>query len=182
MLDHEYDGIQELDNHLPPWWKWLFYGTIVFAVVYLFIFVTTDSMDQYKIYDKKVAQAEEAKAAYLATLSNNVDETNVEFTTDPANLALGAELYIANCATCHGELGEGKIGPNLTDEYWIHGGDIVDVFKTVKYGIANKMIAWESQLLPGQMSDVSSYVLSLKGTNPPNPKEPQGEIYEDAAE
>lgn len=178
MLDHEYDGIRELDNHLPPWWKWLFYATIVYAVVYMahhYVFQT--GKDQYEIYEAKVAEAEAAKAAFLSELGDNVDETNVEFVDDPAVLAEGKKLFVTKCAACHGMLGEGAVGPNLTDQYWIHGGTIVDVFKTVKYGIANKMIAWESQLLPSEMESVSSYVLTLQGTNPPNGKEAQGELY-----
>lgn len=181
MLDHEYDGIRELDNHLPPWWKWMFYLTIVYAVVYMaWFYVFNLEPDQYEKYDRKVAEAKVAREAYLAGLSNLVDETNVTYTTDAANLAAGKEIYVSFCATCHGDQGEGKIGPNLTDPYWIHGGDIKDIFRTVKYGVPEKgMIPWQDQLLPGQMSDVSSFIKSLQGTDPPNQKEPQGNLYEE---
>jgi cytochrome c oxidase cbb3-type subunit 3 len=123
-------------------------------------------------------EAEEAIQAYLAKQADTVDETNVEMLADENEIALGESLYKANCAACHGQLGEGGVGPNLTDDYWIHGGSIKDVFKTIKYGVPEKgMISWKSQLRPTDMHKVSSFIMTLKGTNPPNAKEPQGEIY-----
>lgn len=184
ILDHEYDGIRELDNHLPPWWKWMFYLTIIYAVVYMaWFYVFNLGPDQYERYDRQVAEAKVAREAYLAGLSNLIDETNVTYTDDATSLAAGQETYMTFCATCHGDQGEGKIGPNLVDPYWIHGGDIKDIFRTVKYGVPEKgMIPWQDQLLPGQMSEVSSFIKSLQGTNPPNQKEPQGDLYEEAGD
>lgn len=181
LLDHEYDGIRELDNHLPPWWKYMFYACIIWAVGYLFYYqVLGIGPNQYTKYEAKVEQAEEAREAYLASLSNLVDETNVTHLVDPGRLSEGKKIYVQHCVTCHGEYGEGKIGPNLTDDYSIHGSDIVDIFKVVKYGVANKMIAWGEQLDPAQMNEVSSYVKNLRGTTPPvEGKEPQGELIED---
>ncbi len=177
MLDHEYDGIKELDNHLPPWWKYMFYLTIIWGVGYFsYHYVFNVGKDQYEKYEMSMIKAEEQKKAYLATLANNVDESNVVQVTNPTNLAAGKKIYLANCVACHGDFGEGKIGPNLTDDYWLHGNSVVDIFKIVKYGVPNKMVAWQEQLLPGQLSDVTSYVMSLKGSNPPNAKEPQGEL------
>jgi cytochrome c oxidase cbb3-type subunit 3 len=181
MLDHEYDGIRELDNHLPPWWKWLFYATIIYAVAYMahhYVFQT--GKDQYEIYEIKIAEAEEAKKAFLSTLADNVDETNITLVTDAAKLAEGQQIYTTKCAACHGMLGQGAVGPNLTDPYWIHGGSLVDVFTVVKYGVANKMIAWEDQLLPGEMANVSSYVMTLQGSEPEGARDPQGDYYEPA--
>lgn len=179
LLDHDFDGIKELDNHLPPWWKYMFYATIVIGVVYFSYYIIWGiGPNQYEVYEKKVAAAEIKRAEYLATMANNVDESNVTYLTEPARLASGKEIFIGKCATCHGELGEGKIGPNLTDQYWLHGGDIKDIFTTVKYGVANKMIAWEDQLLPSEMNDVASFVLSLQGSNPPGGMGPQGDLYE----
>jgi cytochrome c oxidase cbb3-type subunit 3 len=178
LLDHDYDGIKELDNHLPPWWKWMFYATIAYAFIYFGYFtVWKIGPNQYEKYDKKIALLQVQKAEYLASAANSVDENTVTLLTDASMLANGKNTFIANCATCHGELGEGKIGPNLTDEFWIHGGSIKDIFTTVKYGVANKMIPWQDQLLPSEMSEVASYVASLKGSNPPNALAPQGELY-----
>ncbi|MEZ5022456.1 MAG: cbb3-type cytochrome c oxidase N-terminal domain-containing protein [Chitinophagales bacterium] len=185
LLDHDYDGIKELDNHLPPWWKWMFYATIVYAVVYIgYFYVWGLGADQYEKYDKKVALAEIQKAEYLANMANNVDENTVTFLADASSLSSGQSIFKANCVTCHGQVGEGTpIAPNLTDQYWIHGGDIKDIFKTIKYGVQNKgMISWQDQLLPNEMSEVASYIVSLQGSNPENAREPQGELYEPEAD
>jgi cytochrome c oxidase cbb3-type subunit 3 len=129
------------------------------------------------------AQAEEEVAEYLATRADLVDEKSVVTLTDEAALDKGKTIFISYCAACHGTQGEGGVGPNMTDNYWIHGGDIKDLFRVVKYGVPEKgMISWKSQLSPVQMQQVSSYILTLVGTNPPNQKEPQGELYEPAAE
>ncbi len=183
LTDHDYDGIQELDNNLPPWWILGFYITIGCAVLYIgyYEFYLGGNISQQE-YRAEVVAAEEAKEAYLATLGNSIDESNVEYITDASALAEGKSIYDANCVACHGGGGEGGVGPNLTDQYWLHGGGITDVFKTIKYGVPAKgMIPWEDQLTPPQMQQVASYVLTLKGTNPPNPKEPQGEIWEEEA-
>ena len=182
MFDHEYDGIRELDNVLPPWWVAMFYITIAFGVVYYTYYHFTgagpSSAEEYKM---EMEQAEKAVQAYLATQSNQVDETNVELLTDEQSLAAGKAIFEGKgtCFTCHGMQGEGGIGPNLTDPYWIHGGGIKDLFKTIKYGVPEKgMISWKGHLKPSEMHQVASYILSLQGTNPPNPKEPQGELYQ----
>lgn len=181
LLDHDYDGIKELDNHLPPWWKYMFYATIVFAFGYYgYYHVWGLGSNQYERYDKKIAELNQVKADFLATSANNVDETTVVMLTDPGRIENGKKLFKAKtCNSCHGDLGEGnQIGPNLTDEYWLHGGSIKDVFSTIKYGVPSKgMISWQSQILPSDMNDIASYILSLQGSNPPNAKDPQGELY-----
>jgi cytochrome c oxidase cbb3-type subunit 3 len=179
LFDHEYDGIRELDNSLPPWWVAMFYITIFIGVVYFtYYHITGSGMSSREAYELEMEEAEEAIQAYLAKQADTVDETNVEMLADENEIALGESLYKANCAACHGQLGEGGVGPNLTDDYWIHGGSIKDVFKTIKYGVPEKgMISWKSQLRPTDMHKVSSFIMTLKGTNPPNAKEPQGEIY-----
>lgn len=184
LLDHDYDGIHELDNTLPPWWVWLFYITIIWGVFHMVYYVFTDmgpgSIERYEMIK---AQAEEEVAEYLATKADLVDEKSVVTLTDEAALDKGKTIFISYCAACHGTQGEGGVGPNMTDNYWIHGGDIKDLFKVVKYGVPEKgMISWKSQLSPVQMQQVSSYILTLVGTNPPNQKEPQGELYEPASE
>ncbi|GGF98947.1 c-type cytochrome [Pontibacter amylolyticus] len=171
---HDFDGIQEYDNDLPPWWKYLFYVTIVFAVGYMLHYhVFRTGALQIEEYETEMAQAA------LITAQNVEDPnavTNFEVLTDAAALESGKALYIQNCAACHGQAGEGTVGPNLTDEYWLHGGDVNDIFKTVKFGVPSKgMVPWQGKLTKDQMLEVSSYILSLQGSNPPNAKEAQGE-------
>ena len=177
LFDHEYDGIRELDNSLPPWWVYMFYLSIGFAVVYMTYYHFTDlGLSSAEQYELEMEQAEERVQAYLDRQASQVDETNVEMIEDEAELAMGQTIYETNCVACHGMMGEGGVGPNLTDEYWIHGGTIKDVFRTVKYGVPEKgMISWKAQLRPKDMHQVSAYIMTLVGTNPPNAKEPQGE-------
>ena len=182
LLDHNYDGIQELDNNLPPWWKYGFYLTIVFAVIYLLnyhVFKTGDL--QGAEYNKELAQAAADIAEYQKKSALSVDENTVKILVDETSLGKGKEIYINNCVACHGKYGEGQVGPNLTDNYWIHGSKINDIFKTIKYGYPDKgMKAWKDDLSPSQISFVSSYLKTLVGTNPANPKEKQGELDIDA--
>ena len=179
MMDHEYDGIRELDNNLPPWWKYMFYATIIFAFVYLIRFhITGSGQLQGEEYAAEMEAAVAAKAEMMANATESITEENVIYLVDAPNIEKGGAIYQGNCATCHSQLGGGGAGPNLTDEYWIHGGGIKNVFKTIKYGVPAKgMIAWQSQFSPSQMQQISSYVLSLQGSNPPGGKDPQGEIY-----
>ncbi|MEN8927866.1 MAG: cbb3-type cytochrome c oxidase N-terminal domain-containing protein [Flavobacteriales bacterium] len=181
MMDHEYDGIHELDNNMPPWWLWSFYASIVFAVIYLFNYHIIKSSDlQIAEYNKEVALGEEQVANYLKTLKLNVDESNVVMLTDASDLSKGKGLFNKKCVACHGKQGEGVIGPNLTDDYWIHGGGIKDVFMIVKYGKAeNGMQSWKDELNPVEMQQVSSYVKSLKGKALGIGKDPQGELYKE---
>ncbi|MEQ8323725.1 MAG: cbb3-type cytochrome c oxidase N-terminal domain-containing protein [Vicingaceae bacterium] len=179
MLDHNYDGIRELDNNLPPWWKYGFYFTIVFGVVYLVNYhVVGSGQLQLEEYADEMAVAEEQKAAFMAEQANLVDESNLVVLEDASRLQAGKAIYVGNCLICHGENAEGVVGPNLTDEYWKHGGGIKNVYNVIKNGVVEKgMISWSSQLSPGQMLEVSSYILSLQGTNPPNAKPAEGEIW-----
>ena len=180
LMDHNYDGIRELDNSLPPWWVALFYVTAAFALVYMTYYHFTGSgMSSAEQYEWEMAKAEESVQAYLARQTNLVDETNVEVIEDEGQLALGETIYQTNCVACHGTSGEGGVGPNFADKYWIHGGDIKDLFRTIKYGVPEKgMISWQSQLSAGDMARVASYILTFQGTNPPNAKDPEGELYE----
>lgn len=179
MLDHEYDGIRELDNNLPPWWLWLFYATIIYSVVYLVYYhVLPYGENQEEEYLSELRAADMEKEAYMATVKDLIDENSVEYLGDLPDIAAGKAIYVANCLACHAADGGGGVGPNLTDEYWIHGGSMKDIFRTVKYGVPTKgMIAWESQLSPLQMAQVSSYIKDMVGTIPAAPKEPQGEVW-----
>ncbi|HOY97266.1 MAG TPA: cbb3-type cytochrome c oxidase N-terminal domain-containing protein [Catalimonadaceae bacterium] len=176
VMDHSYDGIQELDNPTPPWFMFLFYSTIVFAIVYGFVYhVIGDGKVMANEYVAQVKEAEIVREAYLKKFANSINENNVTLVTDKAKLAEGKTVYDNNCVACHGAKGEGKVGPNFTDDYWMHGSGIKNIFRTVTEGVPEKgMIAWKKQLNPLQIQNVSSYIMSLKGTNPPNPKEPQG--------
>ncbi|HMT29963.1 MAG TPA: cbb3-type cytochrome c oxidase N-terminal domain-containing protein [Bacteroidia bacterium] len=179
LLDHNYDGIKELDNNLPPWWKYGFYLTIIFAFVYLInLHVIGSGNVQLDEYYAQLAEADLLKQERLKLVANNVDENSVTLLSAEADLLAGQKTFTEKCVVCHGKAGEGNVGPNLTDDYWIHGGDIKDVFKIVKYGFPSKgMISWESQLNPVQMQQVASYIKSLRGSNPANPKAPQGDLY-----
>ena len=180
MFDHSYDGIHELDNKLPPWWVAIFYISIGFAVFYLVVFHFTDyaigSRDAYEI---EMVQAQASIDEYLSKQADLVDETNATMLEDPAQLALGQTIFETNCVVCHGPNGQGaSVGPNLTDEYWIHGGGVKNIFKTVKYGVPAKgMISWKATLRSKDIHRVASYIWSLQGSNPPDPKAPDGTIY-----
>lgn len=179
LLDHHYDGIRELDNRLPPWWVMGFYVTIFWGLIYVVHFHITRTGDLSDAeYRSELVKAKHDIEEYMKTAANLVDETNVKVLSDAADLAKGKDIFKSNCAACHGQLGEGTVGPNLTDDYWIHGGSIQDIFKTVKYGFAEKgMQAWKENLAPMQIALVSSYIKNLRGTRPPNAKEKQGELY-----
>ncbi len=181
LIAHDYDGIEELDNPIPAWFMWLFYTTIAFAVCYLLIYHVFNAAPlQYQEYKIEMAQADIAKKAFLSKAANRVDENSVKLVQDPATLASGKAIFISTCAPCHGEHAQGNVGPNLTDDYWLHGSKINDLFKTIKYGVLAKgMPTWEKQLSPKQISDVANYIKSLHGTKPAGAKEPQGTKEED---
>jgi len=180
VIDHSYDGIQELDNPTPAWFMGLFYASMVFAVVYISTYhVFGVGMNQEQEYEKEMMVAENERKAYLASQADNVDENSIEPDKSAETIARGKIIFDQNCIACHGGAGEGGIGPNLTDDYWLHGGNIKDIFRTIKHGVPDKgMIAWEQQLSPAQIAQVSNYIVSLHGTNPPNAKAPQGELEE----
>lgn len=182
MLDHNYDGIRELDNNLPPWWKYGFYVTIVWAVIYMIHFhVTNTGKLQTAEYEDQLTQAKVEMEEYRKKAANLVDENNATTLTDEPSLTSGKNIYMDNCAACHGRGGEGGVGPNLTDDYWLHSGGIKDIFKTIKFGYPEKgMKAWQQDLGAKQIHEVASFIKSLNGTNPPNPKEKQGDLYKDA--
>ena len=176
LIMHDYDEIQELDNPIPAWFNWIFYTSVVFGFCYLLNYhVFKIGNLQEEEYAIEMTKAAKEKEAYLAVAANLVDESTVKIDNATEVLAAGKAVFTQNCVACHNAKGEGGVGPNLTDEYWIHGAKINDLFKVIKYGVPEKgMISWEKQLSPKQISDVANYIKSLKGTNPPNAKEPQG--------
>ena len=182
MLDHNYDGIRELDNQLPPWWVWGFYITIIFAFVYLINYhIAGSGKLQYAEYDEEIQIANAAKEARLKNDANYVTEANVVRLSEAGDLAQGKDIFTKFCVACHGNDGQGNVGPNLTDKFWIHGGGIKNVFATITNGVPAKgMISWKSQLSPKQIQLVGSYILSLEGSNPAGAKEPQGTEWKEA--
>jgi cytochrome c oxidase cbb3-type subunit III len=177
LLDHNYDGIRELDNNLPPWWKYSFYISIVWAIGYLSYYHVMGGPSSHDEYDIAMKQAKEQQEAYARANAGKVDENTVTM-SDAAGIAAGKDVFMINCSPCHGKNGEGVVGPNLTDDYWLHGGSIKDVFKTIKFGWPAKgMKSWSADLSPVQIRDVASYIKSIHGTNPPNGKAPQGDLY-----
>ncbi|MGA9116060.1 MAG: cbb3-type cytochrome c oxidase N-terminal domain-containing protein [Bacteroidota bacterium] len=176
-MDHDFDGIVELDNRLPPWFNYLFGGTIVFSAVYLLVFhVFGSSPLPAGEYAEEIAAAD-LQRRILAAQEGGIDENTLEALVEPAALARGGEAFGKYCVSCHGAQGQGLVGPNLTDDYWIHGGGIRNVFTVIKNGVAAKgMISWQLVFTPRQMQEIASFVLSLGGTNPPGAKKPEGEL------
>jgi cytochrome c oxidase cbb3-type subunit III len=182
-LGHEYDGIRELNNRLPPWWLYGFYGTIIFAGIYLWRFqVSHNGPSSKEEYDRSVVSAELKLKEYLKSKGESVDENTVTLLTNADDIAAGKALFTdpAKCPACHTAEGGGNaVGPNLTDDYWVYGGGVKDIFKTIKYGTNKGMRSWKDDLSAKQIAQLTSYIKSLRGTKPPNPKEPQGELYKE---
>ncbi|MEY4084658.1 MAG: hypothetical protein RL074_445 [Bacteroidota bacterium] len=183
LLDHDYDGIKELDNNLPPWWIYLFYACIGFAAIYLIRFEILGADNQEMELKKEMAQAKIEVAEYMKTAPDLMDEKTVTLLTDDAALAEGKTIFTTNCVACHRADAGGQIGPNLTDDHWILGGGIKNLFHTITNGgrDGKGMIAWKGTLKPKEIQKVASYVISLKGSNPKDPKAPDGEIWVEEA-
>ncbi|MCW5907156.1 MAG: c-type cytochrome [Chitinophagales bacterium] len=180
LLDHNYDGIRELDNSLPPWWKYSFYISIVWAVLYIGYYYFGGGPSSTDEYNTEVQLAQIQVEEYKKKNALNVDENNVQL-ADVAGIAEGKDLYKTNCAACHGNAGEGIVGPNLTDNYWIHGGSLNEVYKSIKYGWPAKgMKSWETDFSAVQIKNLVGYIHSINGTNPANAKAPEGELMNQA--
>ena len=206
LLEHEYDGIRELDNFLPPWWTWLFIITIVFSIGYVLnyhVLKTGDLQDvsYYKEVNPEWSEADlkmvgpglrytspyagsggiASVAVASSGAANNVDafeSVTVALLTDNESMTKGKAVFDVNCVACHGANGEGLIGPNFCDTNWIHGGSIDDLVRIIRVGVPAKgMIPWDKTLTPDQVLQVASYILTLEGTSPPNQKAPEGEIF-----
>lgn len=180
MFEHDFDGIRELDSKIPPWFAWLFILTIIFAAYYMIDYhIIGSGQVMQEEYNTEVKNASLEREALIKS-GALVNEETVKLLTDAADLQKGKEIFEANCIACHASDGGGIVGPNLTDKYWIHGGGIKNVFKTIKYGVVEKgMISWQTQLNANQMQDVANYILSLQGTTPAAPKSPEGEIWKE---
>ena len=177
-LDESHDGITELDNRVPPWFNYLFGGTILFGIVYLLNF--------HVLHSSPLPQAEYAEELAVADLSRrirlvsegSINEDELVPLVDDASVKSGQEQFRRNCITCHGARGEGIVGPNLTDQYWINGGGIRSVYTTIKNGVPQRgMISWKLVFTPKELQQIASYILSIQGSNPPNAKKPEGTLY-----
>lgn len=180
MLDHDYDGIKELDNVLPPWWVYLFYGCVIFAVVYLVRFHVIGDYTQKEEYEMEMMKAEKEHEEYLKTALDLVNVDNVELLTDDASIEEGKKVFEANnCFSCHGQNLQGGIGPNLVDKFWINGGGVKNIFKLVSEGSTTNpvMAPWKEVIKPADIQKLASYIISLEGSNPKEAKEAEGEIW-----
>ncbi len=177
-LDENHDGITELDNLIPPWFSYLFGGTIVFAVIYLLNYhVWQSSPLPQAEYAEEMAAADLSRRVRMAS-EGTINEDDLVVLVDEASIKAGQERFLRNCITCHGTHAEGIVGPNLTDQYWIHGGGVKNVYTTIKNGVPEKgMISWKLVFTPKEIQQIASYVLSLQGSNPPNAKKPEGNLY-----
>lgn len=176
IREHSFDGIQEYDNDLPRWWVWLFVITVVFGAVYPFVYHTGEPKLASQTIDREMAalQAQAGAASPEAVISEGA---LLALAADAGAVAVGREVFASRCLPCHGDKGQGVVGPNLTDDYWIHGGKITDMHRVVVNGVLEKgMLAWKGQLTDEQISAVVAFVWTLHGTNPPNPKAPQGDV------
>ena len=175
LLEHDADGIQELDNLLPRWWVWLFWLCNVFAIAYMLYFHTFKMGDlQAAAYRKEATAGEELKNAALVQFESNI--ANLEPTKDEAELRKGSQVFTTYCAPCHRADGGGLVGPNLTDDYWIHGNTYSDSIKTIINGVPEKgMLSWRGVLKPNEIQAAASYIHTLRGSNPANPKPPENQ-------
>jgi cytochrome c oxidase cbb3-type subunit 3 len=177
-VGHSYDGIRELDNATPSWFTITFAASIVIAIIYLYQFNISGSIPRQE--DELAAEMRDAQKVQdeLAKKEGNSIDENTVTMLGAADIASGTKLFAANCSPCHGDKGQGVVGPNLTDDYWLHGGSIKDVFKTIKYGFPDKgMKSWKDDFSAKQIAQIASYIESIHGTNPPGAKEKQGELY-----
>ncbi|WP_029034095.1 cbb3-type cytochrome c oxidase N-terminal domain-containing protein [Salinimicrobium terrae] len=178
-LDHNYDGIKELDNKLPPWWLYSFYASIIFAVGYMAYYHILGGENQTAEFEQEMLAAEIEIEEYRKNTPDLIDAESVVLLTDAAELEKGESIYMTNCMACHAADGGGGIGPNLVDEHWILGGGIKNVYNTIAEGgrAGKGMVAWNSILNPTEIQQVSSYIISLQGTTPANPTDAEGEVW-----
>ncbi len=175
LLDHDYDGIKEYDNPLPGWWVWLFWATIVFSIGYFAFYELGPGPTIIAQYDEEVRVAAQQEAAKRGAAGVVTEAALKALQGDKPLMAKAQTAFVARCAACHGAQGQGLIGPNLTDEYWIHGGKLTEILNTITNGVPDKgMVPWKGTLDPAELRMMAAYVGTLQGTNPPNAKPPQG--------
>ena len=178
LLDHAYDGIKEYDNPMPRWWVWMFWGSFWFSCAYLFHYWigNGESVEQSYQSEMAVVNADRAKDALSQAVT---EETLAQVVSDASSVTAGREVFASKCVACHMESGQGSIGPNLTDAFWIHGtGRLMDVYNVVSEGVVAKgMPAWSRQLTPAELRQVVAFVGTLRNTNIEG-KAPEGQATE----
>jgi cytochrome c oxidase cbb3-type subunit 3 len=175
LMSHGYDGIREFDNPLPGWWVWIFWATIVFSLGYWAYYQIGPGPSDVAVYEAEMREA--AARQPVATSSGGVtDQALLVLQKNPGAMAKGKEIFAGRCVPCHGDRGQGIVGPNLTDDFWLHGGRPSEIYHTITEGVPEKgMVPWKTQLSPEEIAAVTAYVGTLHGTNPPNPKPPEGQ-------
>ena len=175
LMSHGYDGIQEYDNPLPGWWVWIFWVTIVFSLGYWAYYQLGPGPSVVAVYEAEMREAAARQPAAPAAGAVS-DQTLLALQKSAGAMAKGKEIFAGKCMPCHGDRGQGIVGPNLTDDYWVHGGRPSEVYRTITEGVPEKgMVPWKTQLSPDEIAAVTAYVGTLRGTNPPNPKAPEGQ-------
>jgi cytochrome c oxidase cbb3-type subunit III len=173
LLDHEADGIKELDNLLPRWWVWLFYLTVIFAIGYMLYYHFLGLGDlQAAEWKKEMTAGDRVKTAAMSHFESSI--ATLRPSPDATVLAGGKDIFLTRCAPCHRADGGGLVGPNLCDDYWIHGSNFTDTVTIIWNGVPAKgMITWKNYLPPDEIYSVASYIYTLRSTHPPNPKPPE---------
>ncbi|MBI5020420.1 MAG: c-type cytochrome [Ignavibacteriales bacterium] len=178
QMDEDFDGITELDNRIPPWFNYLFGATVLFAVIYLINYhvLKTSPLPQAE-FSEELASADLMRRVRIAS-EGEINEDKLAALKDDASIKEGMEKFKKNCVSCHGNEGGGVVGPNLTDQYWIHGGGVKNIFATIKNGVPAKgMISWKLVFTPKEIQQIASYILTLQGTNPPGGKPQEGNLW-----
>jgi len=175
LMDHEADGIRELDNKLPRWWVWLFYGSITYAVAYLVYYHVLGAGDLMAAeYQKEKTRGDAIKAAAMGRFESSI--VTLQPSKDAPVVDQGRQIFLRLCAPCHRADAGGLVGPNLCDDYWIHGSNFSDNVTTIWNGVPAKgMITWKNYLNPKEVYSVASYIYTLRGTHPKNPKPPENQ-------
>ena len=175
LLEHEIDGIRELDNKLPRWWVWLFYGTIAFAAVYLVHYnVLGPGQMMAEEYQAEMKVGDAIKVAAMSKFEATI--AGLAPSKETTTITQGSQIFGRMCAPCHRADAGGLVGPNLTDDYWLHGPLFADNLRTIWSGVPEKgMVTWKGTLKPGEIYAVGSYIYTLRGTHPPNPKLPENQ-------
>lgn len=179
LMAHDYDGIREYDNPTPGWWKLIFLGCCVWAVGYWFYYHGGPGLSESESYDLELAALEETRAAVAKAEGTLDDAQLLTMSQDSAMVEAGKQVFAVRCASCHKPTGEGLVGPNLTDDKQIHGTKPVDILNTIKVGVPPKgMVSWEPLLKPEELKSVTAFVVSLRNTNVPGGKPPEGNPIE----
>lgn len=178
LRDHEFDGIKEYDNPLPRWWVWIFWATIIFTPLYIVYYHAGTGTTEMMAYNAEMDAFYEMQRQQLLALGEVSERVLRTVMDNEGMVGSGEKIFVGKCAQCHNADGGGNIGPNLTDDYWLHGGNLMDIYTVIKEGVPTKgMISWKKQLSEADMMSAAAYVATLQGTTPSVAKEAQGELF-----